>query len=243
MTWNPRALLPESIHALAFPEGCQFCGNRLANVEEGFVCRPCLRHTSPIDAPVCNHCGLPANIDAQPDFKCAPCNEAPWCFDRARALFRTSGIIRDVIHLYKYAQADYFEPLLANWLKQFSRILLSVPDCIVPIPLHPVKKRDREFNQAETLARLLSVQLGIPSRPELVVRIKFTETQTHLSRAKRLKNMKGAFVTVNAAIPGKILLVDDVMTTGATASAAADAFKRAGAREVNVLTLARGVLN
>ena len=152
-------------------------------------------------------------------------------------------MVRDVIHRFKYEQADFFEPLMEDWLRQFPRTCLQLPDCIIPIPLHPLKKRDREFNQAESIARLLSDQLQIPSRPELAIRIRYTESQTHLSRAKRLKNMKGAFAAGPARLPGRVLLVDDVMTTGATASAVAAVLKRAGAHEVDVLTLARGVLN
>lgn len=228
---------------MAFPGGCQVCGNRLADVEAGFVCRPCLRQAIPIDGPICNHCGLPADRFAFKNFECPACTVTPWQFDHARALFRTGGMVRDVIHRYKYEQADFFEPLLMNWLRQFHRTHLPVPESIVPIPLHPVKQRDREFNQAEKLGQFLADQLKVPCRPELAVRIKFTETQTHLSRAKRLKNMKGAFAAAEMEMPQRVLLVDDVMTTGATASAAAGVLKRAGAREVNVLTLARGVLN
>ena len=243
MTWNPRVLLPDSASAMAYPEGCQICGNRLADSFNGFICRPCQRQAVPINAPICQCCGLPAENHAPSDFKCITCREAPWHFDRARALFRTSGMVRDVIHRFKYEQADFFEPLMEDWLRQFPRTCLQLPDCIIPIPLHPLKKRDREFNQAESIARLLSDQLQIPSRPELAIRIRHTETQTHLSRAKRLKNMKGAFAAGPARLPGRVLLVDDVMTTGATASAVAAVLKRAGAHEVDVLTLARGVLN
>ncbi|MCH2379514.1 MAG: hypothetical protein MK236_08855, partial [Pedosphaera sp.] len=115
-------------------------------------------------------------------------------------------------------------------------------DWVVPVPLHPLKEREREFNQAEPMAKSVASFLRASLNTNTVERIKYTETQTHLSRSKRLSNMNGAFaVNRNCKLYGTVLLVDDVMTTGAPASACARVLKQAGASTVNVLTLARGL--
>ena len=146
------------------------------------------------------------------------------------------------MHRFKYNDAEHFLPLLENWMQTADRFIERSPDWIVPVPLHPVKERERGFNQAQRMAEMVSRVIGAPMDTKLVRRVKFTETQTHLSRKKRIANMRNAFSAPNKRkISGTILLVDDVMTTGATAGACAAVLQGAGAERVEVLTLARGV--
>jgi ComF family protein len=154
-------------------------------------------------------------------------------------------LVLEVIHRYKYGRARWFEPFLAGLLVQASRPELrrEAWNGIVPVPLFPLKEREREFNQALRLAAHLASATGIPLRTGWVRRVRSTRTQTLLNRAERAENMREAF----APLPGvrvdgmRLVLVDDVLTTGATTSSCARALHAAGAAEVDVWTLARGI--
>ena len=152
--------------------------------------------------------------------------------------------MRDVVHEYKFMCATWFEPVLIRAL-----LLQAVPalndndwDGVVSVPLHPVKFRERGFNQSDRLATSLATKLGIPLMDDVLSRVKFTKPQSTLSRAERFENVKGVFRSNgNVGLSGKrLILVDDVMTTGATVNACAGALKRAGVLKVMVWTLARG---
>jgi ComF family protein len=154
-------------------------------------------------------------------------------------------VVLDVIHRYKYSRALWFEPFLAELLinQAVPELAKSSWQWIVPVPLHPAKQREREFNQAERLALRLGAAARIPINTRLLRRVLATPTQTLLSRGERVANMKNAF-----AMRGKqqlkgerILLVDDVLTTGATTSECARVLLSAGAGEVCVWTVARGI--
>jgi ComF family protein len=166
-------------------------------------------------------------------------------FQHARAATVAQGPVLEAIHRYKYQRAVWFERFLAGLLNR-----VAVPelkpgewDIIVPVPLHPLKRRERAFNQAERLARRLRQATGIPVRGDWLSRHRHTETQTHLSRDKRQENMRGAFaVREGVALPGKrVVLVDDVLTTGATANACAEVLTKRGSGMVCVWTVARGL--
>ncbi len=150
----------------------------------------------------------------------------------------------EVIHRYKYQHALWFEPFLADVLARQAKPALTGGewDLIVPVPLHPLKLRQRQFNQAERLARCLGRELGLPVNGRVVRRVQFTETQTRLSRPERAANVQDAFAPRAAReLHGRrVILVDDVMTTGATTSACARALREAGAADVCVWTVARG---
>jgi ComF family protein len=155
-----------------------------------------------------------------------------------------NALMLDVIHRYKYHHALWFEPFLASLLARQAGPALAAEkwDLIAPVPLHPLKERQREFNQAERLARCLGRVLRIPVNRRLVRRVKFTETQTKLTRPQRAANVDDAFAPrLGRELNGeKVILVDDVMTTGATTSACARALRQAGAGDVCVWTVARG---
>jgi ComF family protein len=153
--------------------------------------------------------------------------------------------VLEIIHRYKYQRAFWFEPLLAQWLAERARPDLDPGhwDCIVPVPLHAAKRREREFNQAERIASRLSAATGIPMNRRLLRRARPTQTQTRLTRAEREENVRNAFrMRRGKRLNGeRIVLVDDVFTTGATTSAAAKALRAGGAGDVCVWTVARGI--
>jgi ComF family protein len=165
-------------------------------------------------------------------------------FRAARSAVVAAGAVREVLHRYKYHRALWFEPFLAGLFVGAAGPVLMNEGCdvLVPVPLHSVKRREREFNQAERLARSLGRATGIPVRTDVLRRVHPTPSQTRLSRSERAANVRAAF----AAVPGsemeggRVVLVDDVLTTGATASACAEVLLELGASEVTVWTVARG---
>jgi len=228
-----------------YPEACQLCGEERATPGEGFVCRRCWLQVRFIRPPFCDRCGLPFEGDLTTKFECSNCREMELSFVSARSAVVARGVVLEVIHRYKYQEAHWFEPFLADLLAREAGPELRAGnwDCIVPVPLHPLKQRERGFNQAERLARALSAATNLPCQPNLLRRIQPTLTQTRLTRTERAANVRRAF----AVLPGlrlrgeRIVLVDDVFTTGATTSAGAAALLAAGAGAVCVWTVARGL--
>ncbi len=228
-----------------YPNVCQICGSERATSREGYVCSHCWQQVRFIRPPFCRRCGLPFDGELTTPFECSNCRDMELHFCYARSAVSAKGTVLEVIHRYKYNRALWFEPFLADLL-----VREAVPelrqqrwDCVVPVPLHSTKKRQREFNQAERLAKHLSAATGIPLDTALLKRVIPTRTQTKLTRQERAENMRKAFVMCNGRkLTGKrILLFDDVFTTGATTSACAKVLRAAGAEEVAVWTLARGL--
>ena len=233
--------------ALAFfyPENCQHCRRRRATPAEGYICPDCWLQTRFIKPPFCQLCGLPFEGELTAPFECANCREMELHFTAARSAVVARGVVLDVIHRYKYQQALWFEPFLTGLLVRAAapEFRQARPDVIVPVPLHPLKQRERGFNQAERLSDRLSAATKIPVNKNCLRRVIPTSTQTKLTRRERAENVRRAF----AVQPGtkfngeRIVLVDDVFTTGATTSACARALRAAGAGEVCVWTVARGL--
>lgn len=231
-----------------YPDVCQLCRNERATADEGYVCQQCRSKDGGIrfiEPPFCERCGLPYEGAITGTFECGNCQEMDLHFLKARAAVAARGIVLEVIHRYKYQRALWFEPFLAELLIARAAPVIRQEnwDWIVPVPLHPLKQREREFNQAERLAYRLGTALGLPVPGGLLRRMKPTRTQTLLTRTERAANVRRAF-SVNPNIPltgERIILVDDVLTTGATTSACAGALRSAGAGEVCVWTVARGL--
>lgn len=228
-----------------YPNVCQICANERATPAEGYVCARCWQQVRFIRPPFCRRCGLPFEGELTAAFECSNCRDMELHFCSARSAVSATGAVLEVIHRYKYRRALWFEPFLADLL-----VREAVPelreqrwDYVVPVPLHPAKKRQREFNQAERLAKHLSAATAIPLEAGLLKRVVPTRTQTKLTRQERAENMRNAFAICNGLkLTGKrILLFDDVFTTGATTSACAKTLRAAGAEEVAVWTLARGL--
>jgi ComF family protein len=228
-----------------YPDVCQICGHERATKKEGFVCATCWRKVRFIKPPFCDRCGLPFQGAITTTFECDNCREMELHFRAARSAVVANKFLLDIIHLYKYQRALWFEPFLADVLIREAAPVLARERCdlIVPVPLHPAKRREREFNQAERLAACLSRATKIPLNAKLLCRVKPTQTQTHLSRRQRADNMQDAFaLRVGINLAGRrVVVLDDVFTTGATTSACAKVLLSAGATEVSVWTVARGI--
>lgn len=233
--------------SFVYPQVCQCCEAREATAREGYVCLQCRSRVKWIVPPRCERCGLPFQGALTETFECANCRDMELFFSHARSAVAARGVVLDVIHQYKYHRALWFEPFLAELLVREAAPALrpSRWDWLVPVPLHPAKENEREFNQAERLARPLARATGIPLRSRVLKRVAPTRTQTRLSREERADNMRRAF-RLNAAadLEGKrVVLVDDVLTTGATTSACARVLREGGAADVCVWTVARGLLD
>src|SRR6266508_3926100 len=230
-----------AIASLLYPPVCTICG---ANVRASeYLCSHCESKTIRIVAPFCQTCSEPFEGALTGAFTCATCAHRTIHFDAAIAAYRSRGIVRQIIHDLKYGRQIYLRHLVARWLRAAlddARLRGCRLDLIVPVPLHPTRQRERGFNQASLLAELLSAQVSIQSRPALE-RIRYTITQTALDRAERMENLHNAFrLRKNMDVRGlRVLLIDDVLTTGSTLSECARILKRAGAISVHAATAAR----
>jgi ComF family protein len=228
---------------LLFPARCLGCGTEVDM--QGRLCGPCWGDVTFIDGPVCACCGSPFEVDLGPETLCAGCLADPPQFDAARAMCRyDDGSRRFILGLKHGDRVDAARPL-ALWLTRAAAPFLDDVDVIAPVPLHRWRLLRRRFNQAAELARALRLETGRPVAADLLHRVRATQSQGGLNRSGRARNVKGAF-RVNPRhvqdIRGcTVLLVDDVLTTGATVNACAKALKQAGAAAVHVVTLARVV--
>jgi ComF family protein len=228
-----------------YPEVCRLCEAETATFRDGFVGACCRAQARFIVPPFCERCGLPFEGDITAPFECSNCRELELCFTSARSAVVARGVVLEAIHRFKYQRQLWFEDFLAGlFLREAVPALRGQNwNLIVPVPLHSVRQREREFNQAERLAARLSKALKIPLNPRLLRRVMPTTTQTLLTREQRAANMRGAFalrsgVRLNGE---RVILVDDVFTTGATTSACAQVLRAGGAGDVCVWTVARGL--
>lgn len=213
---------------------------------QGAVCAECWTGIAFIAPPHCAACGLPFETDPGGDALCGACLAAPPDFDRARAVMRYGDVSRRLVVGFKHGDRTHAAPAFGRWLARAGVELARDADLVAPVPLHRWRLARRRFNQAALLAQALIAALPDGTAPDyvpdLLVRRRPTPTQGGLGAAARRRNVRGAFEPRRAdgAVAGKrVLLVDDVLTTGATAGACARALKRAGASAVDVLTLAR----
>jgi competence protein ComFC len=194
-------------------------------------------------APFCSRCAEPFDGAIDGSFACSNCANQTLHFEAAIAGFRARGVVRRVIHNFKYHKQVYLRHLVSDWLAATlddPRMDTSNFDLIVPVPLHPAKRRERGFNQAELLARALSRRTRLPIVLALE-RVRYTTTQTALDRTERMENLRNAFrLRPGRNVRGsRVLLVDDVLTTGSTLSECARVLKKSGASSVYAATAAR----
>ena len=228
---------------LVFPRVCAGCGGRVGDAT-GHLCWDCQSQLPFVRQPYCLHCGDPVEGSVDEAFTCHWCDELNPAFDYARSVVRYRGSVQRMIQAFKYHAAHHLTPDMVRLLMAG---LDTAPefgplDALCCVPLHRVRQRERGYNQSALLAHGLAQKLGKPFLKRALVRHRQTGTQTHLSARERVANVHGAFaVRRNAAVAGlNVLLLDDVMTTGATVSEVARVLKVAGAVKVCVLTIARG---
>ncbi|MDB5474768.1 MAG: Amidophosphoribosyltransferase [Phenylobacterium sp.] len=196
-----------------------------------------------LDGPVCDGCGAPFEYDQGPGARCGGCLARPRAFAAARAACLYDDASREPILKLKHADRPDLGPLFALWIGRAARELVAEADAVLPVPLHPLRLLKRRYNQAAEIARPLARREGLAYLPDALIRRRATDSQAGKSGSGRRRNVAAAFEVPDgkrALIEGKrLLLIDDVMTTGATAEGCARALRKAGAARVDVAVVAR----
>jgi len=227
---------------IALPTLCVACREPVDG--EG-VCAECWAKLSFIAPPFCPRLGIPFVYDPGPELLSMEAIANPPAYARARAAVRYDDVARTLVHALKYQDRTDLAPAMGRWMARAGRELLAEADVLVPVPLHWRRAWGRRYNQSGALARIIERQAGVRLACEALRRVRPTEQQIGLSRSQRASNVQGAFKVASdrgADIQGhRVVLVDDVLTSGATADACARALLRARAASVDVLVFARVV--
>ena len=244
------AEISDALISVAFPSGCRICERLLTTASRVPLCRECLSSFERVPNIICEVCGRPlpglARKEGEP-LLCPLCQEKTYAFDRARSFALYKDAVVRAILLLKFEQV---EPLGVWFSERLAEIVnadaaLRSADVVVPVPLHRERERERGYNQAALLSRPLAKRLKLPHKAVLLMRTRARPDKQVLSLEERWESVRGAFATR----PGsqvdnqRVLLIDDVLTTGATLDACARALREAGAKSVVGLTVARAVRN
>jgi ComF family protein len=227
---------------IALPTLCISCREPVHG--EG-VCAACWSKLSFIARPYCPRLGIPFVYDPGPELLSMEAIASPPAYGRARAAVRYDEVARTLVHALKYQDRTDLAPIMGRWMARAGEELLDGADMLVPVPLHWRRGLSRRYNQSGLLARAIARQSGVTVRGEALGRLRATEQQVGLSRAQRASNVQGAFqvsAEQQSEVQGRrVVLVDDVLTSGATVDACARALLRAKAASVDVLVFARVV--
>ena len=221
---------------ILFPPRCSVCDRVLPFGRRG-ACPECLKRLPWITEPRCFCCGK--TVEREEAEYCGDCARKKHLFRRAFPLLQYVPPVSDALTALKYhgraEYAEFYGGLLAEHFHEELKALDA--DCLVPVPVHPHRLRKRGYNQAGLIARAMSKKLGIPGREDLLLRAEDTVAQKKLSREERALNLRAAFQAGGETPPPTVLLVDDILTTGATADACADVLLRAGAKHIYLVTV------
>ncbi len=229
---------------LIYPTNCLACKNKIDfNLETKFICAACWEKVERNLPPFCASCGRHLEEKDLSGNRCLSCLNKEFHFDRAFSPCIYTGTVKKLIHEFKYSQKIYLGKPLALLMHKFIRdfnLPLQYFDFIIPLPLHASRLRQREFNQAQILSAQVGKEFAIKVLTQVLLRTKATPTQTNLSFQERQENVRNSFTVIQPELikDADILLIDDVLTTGATLDTAAKCLKEAGARMVIALTLA-----
>ncbi len=242
--WPHGARLAEAFGRLLYPPHCVVCGRPTAEDEDRYLCRSCIGQIQFVGEPVCKKCGHELGPYVPTNRRCINCRNTPLRFNKAVAAAHHAGSARDMVLALKFARQKHNVYPLSKLLtaRLEGTALPEQAQLILPVPLHRKRQRSRGFNQSALLAREVGERLGLPVLTDGLRRVVNTPPQTgEMSLASRRANVKGAFrVKAPRKFTGKsVLLVDDVLTTGATTSECAGTLKRAGAKKVFVATVTR----
>ena len=240
--------LAGAVASVLFPSGCRICEALLTRADRLPVCDACLKSFRELPGEICERCGQPwaegADVDGD-ESVCRECRERGFAFDAARSFGIYDGALARAIVLMKY---ERIEPLGAWFAKRLIEAERKLPpelaaDLIVPVPLHRTRQKERGFNQVDLFGRPLARKLGLPYRPVLLKRERARPEKHLLHFEERWEAVRGAFVIREGGRVDnlRILLLDDVMTSGATLDACSRALREAGAKSVAGLTIARAV--
>ncbi len=208
--------------------------------EGSLLCQDCSRLLKPPTRALCQKCAEPVSKRGN---LCGECVVLPPPLDRLEPLFRYEGPARSAIHALKYRDIRGLAPYLGDLMAKSRFLTRARVDCLVPVPMHEKKQRERGYNQAASLASHLAERLGLPIIEDGISKTRATPSQVELSRHERIRSVRGAF-TANYGFSGAhVLLVDDVATTGSTLMNCAAALKLADARRVSALTFAKELLD
>jgi ComF family protein len=245
----------DALVSVFFPGGCRLCERLLTRASRLPICEECLGAFPALPLRVCSICGSPAlaattldgsNTESPPGSNqrtCLDCTERTYRLDRARSYAAYRGTLARAVVLLKFERIEPLAAYFAERLATLAQRACLAADIVVPVPLHRVRERERGFNQAELIAREVARRLKLPFKPVLLMRTKARPDKHILSNDERWRIVRGAFATrPGSQVDNKrVLLLDDVMTTGATLDACAGALLEAGAKSVIGLTVARAV--
>lgn len=231
---------------LLLPTSCSYCNGPVGDSGIPYFCSACWSDFSPIQGPVCPSCGRPFDspeaLSHSPDHICLPCRKDPHQFDQALSAGQFEGPLREAVHQFKYRPCRSLGTPLGAWMAGMVRLVTDL-DLVLPVPLHRKRLKERGFNQALLLAHEMSLAHRIPLSVDNLYRTRPTRPQVELSGAERIRNVAGAFALrrpVEVA-DKRVVIVDDVFTTGATMNECAAVLKEAGAAQVTAFTLARAI--
>jgi ComF family protein len=227
---------------LIYPPRCIFCRNIISIDKPRGICTECNKELPFVVQPMCEKCGKPLKDSAHAVY-CHDCFKQSHEYDQSWAVFVYEGIVRQTIYRFKYGDHPEYAKYLGIFMaKQLQQLAKCQADLIIPVPIHHTRKKQRGYNQAEKLVKVISYETHIPYDSSVLLRIKETKPQSGLSPKQRKNNLKKAFgISDDSKIKQKkILLVDDIYTTGSTADCCSRLLKQKGAKEVYVLSLCIG---